>query len=188
MTVLLSAEGRQMRGAGLARVSRRKGPRTTRRDPQARPAPDLVERRFAAEAPDRLWVSSLASTALSSKRSIALSPSMRAISSPPPVPTSCLVLPVRMPVRYATPGRPLRQLLVPCTRRALQVELGDDLEQWELGGRPRIGFKRPTQFPPPPVGDAPGEFGDAVEWMRDRLDWLISTVHPRLQRMISARG
>ena len=45
-----------MREAGLAGVSRRKGPRTTRRDPQARPAPDLVERRFAAEAPDRLWV------------------------------------------------------------------------------------------------------------------------------------
>ena len=56
MTVLLSAEGRQMREAGLAGVSRRKGPRTTRRDPQARPAPDLVERRFEAEAPDRLWV------------------------------------------------------------------------------------------------------------------------------------
>ena len=59
MTVLLSAEGRQMREAGLAGVSRRKGPRTTRRDPQARPAPDLVERRFAAEAPDRLWVADI---------------------------------------------------------------------------------------------------------------------------------
>ena len=48
-----------MREAGLAGVSRRKGPRTTRRDPQARPAPDLVERRFAAEAPDRLWVADI---------------------------------------------------------------------------------------------------------------------------------
>ena len=56
----LSAEGtpvsrkrvaRVMRAAGLAGVSRRKGPRTTRRDPQGRPAPDLVERCFEAEAP-----------------------------------------------------------------------------------------------------------------------------------------
>ena len=50
---------RVMREAGLAGVSRRKGPRTTRRDPQARPAPDLVERRFEAEAPDRLWVADI---------------------------------------------------------------------------------------------------------------------------------
>ena len=48
-----------MREAGLAGVSRRKGPRTTRRDPHARPAPDLVERRFEAEAPDRLWVADI---------------------------------------------------------------------------------------------------------------------------------
>ena len=50
---------RVMREAGLAGVSRRKGPRTTRRDPKARPAPDLVERRFEAEAPDRLWVADI---------------------------------------------------------------------------------------------------------------------------------
>ena len=50
---------RVMREAGLAGVSRRKGPRTTRRDLQARPAPDLVERRFEAEAPDRLWVADI---------------------------------------------------------------------------------------------------------------------------------
>ena len=70
----------------------------------------------------------------------------------------------------------------------LRGELGDDLEHWELGGRPRIGFKRPTQFPLPPEGSTTGEFGDAVEWMRDRLDRLVSTLHSRLQRMISARN
>ena len=48
-----------MREAGLAGVSRRKGPRTTCRAPKARPAPDLVERRFEAEAPDRLWVADI---------------------------------------------------------------------------------------------------------------------------------
>ena len=50
---------RLMREAGLAGISRRKGPRTTRRDPQARPAPDRVNRRFVAEAPDRLWLADI---------------------------------------------------------------------------------------------------------------------------------
>ena len=50
---------RVMRAAGMAGVSRRRGPRTTRRDTQARPAPDLVERRFEADAPNRLWVSDI---------------------------------------------------------------------------------------------------------------------------------
>ena len=50
---------RVMRQAGLAGVSQRKGPRTTRRDAQARPAQDLVEREFHADAPDRLWVADI---------------------------------------------------------------------------------------------------------------------------------
>ncbi len=48
-----------MREAGFAGVSRRKGPRTTRRDPQACPAPDLVNRRLTADAPDRLWLADI---------------------------------------------------------------------------------------------------------------------------------
>ena len=67
-------------------------------------------------------------------------------------------------------------------------ELGDDLEQWDRRGRPRIGFRRSTQFPLPPAGTASGEFEDAVAWMRDSLERLVSTVHPRLQRLISARA
>ena len=50
---------RLMREAGLAGVSRRKGPRTTRRDPEALPVPDLVNRRFTADAPDRLWLADI---------------------------------------------------------------------------------------------------------------------------------
>ena len=50
---------RLMREISLAGVSRRKGTRTTRRDHRLRPAPDLVERRFEADAPDRLWVSDI---------------------------------------------------------------------------------------------------------------------------------
>ena len=68
-----------------------------------------------------------------------------------------------------------------------RMELGDDLEQWDRHGRPQIGFRRPTKFPFPPEGEATGEFEDAVAWMRENLDRLVSTVHPKLQRMISAR-
>src|SRR5207253_11177648 len=50
---------RLMRALGLAGVSRRKGTRTTIRDRDARPAPDLVDRDFTAAAPDRPWVADI---------------------------------------------------------------------------------------------------------------------------------
>jgi putative transposase len=50
---------RLMREAGIQGVSRRKTVFTTRRDPQARPAPDLVDRDFGAAGPDQLWVSDI---------------------------------------------------------------------------------------------------------------------------------
>ena len=51
---------RLMRAAGLRGVCRRRGwTVTTRREPRARPAPDLVERDFTADAPDRLWVADM---------------------------------------------------------------------------------------------------------------------------------
>ena len=50
---------RLMKARGLAGVSRHKGCRTTVRVDSARPAPDLVERKFTAEAPDRLWVADI---------------------------------------------------------------------------------------------------------------------------------
>ena len=49
---------RLMSRAGLAGVSRRRFVTTTVRD-HSRQAPDLVERNFTAEAPDRLWVSDI---------------------------------------------------------------------------------------------------------------------------------
>lgn len=48
--------GRLMRGDGIRGASRRRKWRTTQRDQDARPAPDLVERNFSAEGPDQLWV------------------------------------------------------------------------------------------------------------------------------------
>jgi putative transposase len=48
---------RLMRDAGLVGASRRRqGPITTRRDKDARPAPDLVDRDFTAAGPNQLWV------------------------------------------------------------------------------------------------------------------------------------
>ena len=50
---------RLMKASGLAGVSRRKSTTTTRRDRSARPAPDLVDRQFAADKPDALWVADI---------------------------------------------------------------------------------------------------------------------------------
>ena len=50
---------RLMNESGLAGVSRRRSVRTTRRDPAARPAPDLVDRKFAASGPNQLWVADI---------------------------------------------------------------------------------------------------------------------------------
>jgi len=50
---------RLMRAAGLEGISRRRRGRTTRRDQDARPAPDLVERNFSAGGPDELWVADI---------------------------------------------------------------------------------------------------------------------------------
>ena len=51
---------RLMHGAGIAGVSRRRRPPvTTRRDPDHRPAHDLVRRNFTAEGPNELWVADI---------------------------------------------------------------------------------------------------------------------------------
>lgn len=50
---------RLMRRAGLRGVCRRGYVVTTRRDPRIRPAPDLVNRRFVAAAPNQLWVADM---------------------------------------------------------------------------------------------------------------------------------
>ena len=50
---------RLMRAEGLRGVCRAKGPRTTRPAPETGRPADLVERRFEAEAPNRLWVADI---------------------------------------------------------------------------------------------------------------------------------
>jgi putative transposase len=52
--------GRLMRRYGIkARITRRRFPRTTQRDPQALPAPNLLQQEFCSAAPDRKWVSDI---------------------------------------------------------------------------------------------------------------------------------
>src|SRR5262245_15455852 len=51
---------RLMRASGLIGASRRRGTIvTTRRDKEARPAPDLVDRDFTAFRPNQLWVADI---------------------------------------------------------------------------------------------------------------------------------
>ena len=53
---------RLMKSEGLVGISRRKRfrrPKTTERDKNAKPAPDLVNRKFEADRPDQLWVSDI---------------------------------------------------------------------------------------------------------------------------------
>lgn len=50
---------RLMREAGLQGCTRGRKRKTTRRDPRATPAPDLVKRNFCATAPGRLWTADI---------------------------------------------------------------------------------------------------------------------------------
>jgi transposase InsO family protein len=55
----LNRVARVMREAGIRGVSRRKWTKTTVRDENARPAPDLLERDFTATGPDQVWVADI---------------------------------------------------------------------------------------------------------------------------------
>ena len=48
-----------MRAAGLRGCMRRKKRRTTRRDPQAAPAPDLLRGYFVAAQPNKVWLADI---------------------------------------------------------------------------------------------------------------------------------
>jgi putative transposase len=50
---------RLMRKAGIKGCQRGRKKRTTRRDPHATPAADLLKRNFTAEAPDRVWTADI---------------------------------------------------------------------------------------------------------------------------------
>ena len=68
----------------------------------------------------------------------------------------------------------------------LRLDIGDDLSSWVKSGRPRIGFRRFDRLPFGADEDS-AEFRESIQWMREKLDLLVSAVHPRLQRMLSDR-
>lgn len=64
----------------------------------------------------------------------------------------------------------------------LKVEMGDDLQHWtNAAGRPRIGFRRTGGLAFLRGNEGNDEFDEAVSWMRDRIDRLVSTLNPKLQ-------
>ncbi|MDE0343961.1 MAG: DUF4268 domain-containing protein [Deltaproteobacteria bacterium] len=67
-----------------------------------------------------------------------------------------------------------------------QTGCGRDLEVWEnTQGRPRIGYWRQADLSFLAKGEKNAEFRDAVEWMRERLDRLVSGLHPSIQSMLA---
>ena len=70
---------------------------------------------------------------------------------------------------------------------ALRLEMGEDLEFWNnRDGLPRIGFYRNERLPFG-MSESSAEFRDSVQWMWEKLDLLVSTIHPRLQRMLRSK-
>jgi putative transposase len=59
MPVNLKRVERLMREAGIQGLYRRRLHHTTVRDPAGQPSADLVNRRFTADAPDRLWITDI---------------------------------------------------------------------------------------------------------------------------------
>ncbi len=70
-------------------------------------------------------------------------------------------------------------------RRRSKAGLGSDLEYWEDQGRPRIGYWRQTSLSVLAKEEESVEFRDAVEWMRERFDRLVSGLHPSIQSMLA---
>lgn len=70
----------------------------------------------------------------------------------------------------------------------LRHEIGDDLISWiNPAGRPRIGFRRKTRLAFLSGSEDTADFDDAVAWIRDRLDRLVSALQPRLKDLLSER-
>ncbi len=68
----------------------------------------------------------------------------------------------------------------------LRSEMGSELEHWHNpAGRPRIGFRRQGGLAFLAQDEEIKEFREAADWMREHLNRLVSTLHPRLQAMLA---
>ena len=68
----------------------------------------------------------------------------------------------------------------------LRGEMDSELEHWHNpAGRPRIGFRREDSLGFLAESEESETFREAVQWMQERLNLLVSTIHPRLQVMLA---
>lgn len=68
----------------------------------------------------------------------------------------------------------------------LRDDIGEDLEEWiNPVGRPRIGFSKAVDISFL-AGDGESEtYRESVDWMRTRLNRLVSHLHPKIQSMLT---
>ena len=54
-------------------------------------------------------------------------------------------------------------------------------EEWSVGTKPHVGFRRGTEFLD---GTEIRDFEEAVEWMREHFNRLVSRLHPECRRRL----
>lgn len=59
------------------------------------------------------------------------------------------------------------------------------LEEWSVGEKPRVGFRRATEFLD---GTEIRDFDEAVEWMREHFNRLVTKLHPECRRRLGTKG
>ena len=82
--------------------------------------------------------------------------------------------------------------IVRALKADMQLEDGEQPEiglrgwrEWSSQGRPRLGFWRKAEFPD---GAAIQDFDEAVSWVREHFNRLVSTLHPECRRRLRAEG
>ena len=63
--------------------------------------------------------------------------------------------------------------------------MDNELEHWQQDERPRIGFRRNGGLAFLAQDEESEEYSQAVTWMREHLNRLVSTINPRLQAMLA---
>ena len=92
-------------------------------------------------------------------------------------------------------GQPVAERVYDGIRRVLQddMHLEDDeqreigltgWDEWSLQGRPRLGFRRSTEFV---NGVEIRDFEEAVAWMREHFNRLVSKLHPACRRRLRTK-
>ena len=67
----------------------------------------------------------------------------------------------------------------------IQSAVHPELQYWEWQGRERLGFRLESVSVLRQEAEEESQFMQGVAWMREHLNILVSTLHPRLQRMLA---